>query len=117
MFGSAWIFGIAPLNAAGLDKIFSAHGIPFVMSILIACFFALGEEIGWRGFLVPELSRFMNFTQVGLISGVIWTLWHFPLILFGNYHGAGPLWYSLAMFTLLVMATSFVQAWLRLASG
>ena len=32
----------------------------------------LGEELGWRGFLVPELAKFMTFTGVALTSGLIW---------------------------------------------
>ncbi|HEX8280891.1 MAG TPA: hypothetical protein VF551_05915, partial [Chthoniobacterales bacterium] len=35
---------------------------------------ALGEEIGWRGFLVPELSKVVSFTGIGLISGVMWAI-------------------------------------------
>src|SRR3954462_3745206 len=36
---------------------------------------ALGEEIGWRGFLVPELAKVTNFIGVGLISGVMWAVY------------------------------------------
>ena len=78
---------------------------------------ALGEEIGWRGFLVPELARKMKFSRVALVSGAVWACWHFPLLLFANYHGATPAWYSLTCFTVLVLAISFLFAWIRLASG
>lgn len=78
---------------------------------------ALGEEIGWRGFLVPELSRTMSFTKVSLISGTIWALWHFPLILFSNYHSTTPSWYALTCFFLMVVGISFAFAWVRLKSG
>ena len=37
---------------------------------------ALGEEIGWRGFLVPELRKTTSFTATSLISGIVWSLWH-----------------------------------------
>jgi membrane protease YdiL (CAAX protease family) len=33
---------------------------------------ALGEEIGWRGFLVPELFKNIGFTGTALVSGVVW---------------------------------------------
>lgn len=78
---------------------------------------ALGEEIGWRGFLVPELSRVTSFTRVSLISGTIWALWHFPLILFANYHSTTPAWYALTCFFLMVVGISFAFAWIRLKSG
>ena len=79
---------------------------------------ALGEEIGWRGFFVPELSRKYSFTGIALISGAIWTIWHAPVILFSDYNNPGvPIWFSLACFTLLVIGSSFAYAWLRLKSG
>lgn len=78
---------------------------------------ALGEEIGWRGFLVPELSKVTSFTGVGLISGIIWASWHYPELIFANYNGGTPAWYSLTCFTVMVIAMSFIYAWMRLKSG
>ena len=40
---------------------------------------ATGEEIGWRGFLVPELAKVLPFTGVALVSGLIWASWHYPI--------------------------------------
>ncbi len=118
MFGTAWVFGIAPLDTSHLSTIFSLSFIPtFFYLLSFNCFAAFGEELGWRGLLVPELSRCMGFTRMALISGVIWTAWHFPLIMFGTYHGSGSLWYSLAVFIPSVMGASVILAWLRLASG
>jgi membrane protease YdiL (CAAX protease family) len=78
---------------------------------------ALGEEIGWRGLLVPELSKVTGFTATSLISGGIWAVWHYPGILFADYHSAVPIWYALICFTAMAVAFSFVMAWLRLKSG
>ena len=77
---------------------------------------ALGEEIGWRGFLVPELAKLTNFTGVGLISGVLWALWHFPGIVFSTYNEGTPAWYALTCFTVMVVSSGFIAAWLRLRS-
>jgi len=77
---------------------------------------ALGEEIGWRGFLVPELNKVVGFTGVSLISGLMWAVYHFPVLLFGDYNKGTPAWYSLTCFTLMVVADSFVLAWLTLRS-
>lgn len=71
----------------------------FVLSTFVAplinSIFAFGEEYGWRGFLLPQLLPLGRW-QTHLISGVIWGLWHAPLILMGfNYPGfpwAGILW-------------------------
>jgi len=78
---------------------------------------ALGEEIGWRGFLVPELTKVTSFTGVGLISGLMWAAWHYPSILFSNYNEGTPAWYALTCFTVMVVSSGFIAAWLRLRSG
>jgi len=55
---------------------------------------ALGEELGWRGWLFPKLMP-LGAVPAILVSGVIWGLWHAPLILLGyNYPGV-PGWLGL----------------------
>ena len=118
MFGTAWLSGIAPFNPDNAAIVFSISFIPaFLYAVVFSCFAAAGEEFGWRGFLVPELARFQSFTTLALLSGAIWTAWHLPLMFFGTYHGAGPIWYSLVMFIPAVMGAGLILAWLRLASG
>lgn len=76
---------------------------------------ALGEEIGWRGWLVPRL-RPLGTVGMVLVSGVIWGLWHAPLILLGyNYPGV-PGWLGLAAMCAMTISFGAVLAWLRLAS-
>ena len=77
---------------------------------------ALGEEIGWRGFLVPELNKVVGFTGVSVISGLMWAAYHFPVLLFADYNKGAPAWYSLICFTFMVVANSFILAWLTLRS-
>jgi uncharacterized protein len=78
---------------------------------------ALGEEIGWRGFLVPELSKTVGFTGTALMSGIVWALWHYPGLIFADYNAGTNTFYALTCFTVMVIAISFVFAWLRLKSG
>jgi membrane protease YdiL (CAAX protease family) len=78
---------------------------------------ALGEEIGWRGFLVPELSKTTSFTATSFISGIIWSLWHYPILIYGDYNAGTPTWYGLSCFTVMVVSISFIFAWMRLKSG
>ena len=74
----------------------------------------LGEEIGWRGFLVPELAKFMSFTNVALTSGLIWSVWHWPMIFKGFYgNDVTPLYYQLSCFTLLIVSWAVIMAYLR----
>ena len=78
---------------------------------------ALGEEIGWRGFLVPQLSNITGYTYTSLISGMIWAVWHFPLLIFGNYNNGAPVWYGLICFTMLVVSMTFIYTWFRFKSN
>ncbi len=78
---------------------------------------ALGEEIGWRGFLVPELSKLTGYTQTSLISGIIWSVWHYPLLVFSNYNNGAPAWYGMLCFTVMVVSISFVFTWFRIKSN
>lgn len=77
---------------------------------------ALGEELGWRGFLVPELARITSFTRISLISGAIWLVYHIPLILFAGYNGGTPVWFALPAFGIGIVGVSFAFTWLRLRS-
>jgi CAAX protease family protein len=79
---------------------------------------ALGEEIGWRGFLVPTLHERLKFAPVCLISGIIWATWHYALIFAGPYRTPDlPAWYAVSCFTVMVLGSATIAAWLRLRSG
>ena len=52
------------------------------ITIIIATMSAFGEELGWRGFLTTALAP-LGFWRSALISGVIWGVWHAPIILLG----------------------------------
>lgn len=85
----------SPSLIIGIGLIASAVAAPWFNSLL-----AFGEEWGWRGFLLPRLMP-LGKLKAYLLLGVIWGLWHAPLILVGfNYPGTpalGILW--MCMFT------------------
>lgn len=78
---------------------------------------AVGEEIGWRGFLAPELFKKFNYTQTALLSGGIWAVWHFPILIFADYNSGTPYWYGLTCFSVMIVSISFVFTWFRLKSN
>ena len=83
-----------------------------------ATIFAFGEEVGWQGFLVPQLYRITDFTKTALLRGIIWSVWHYPLLLGGVYGTQDtPAWFRLVCFTITMTGISFAFAWLRLKSG
>jgi len=79
----------------------------------------LGEELGWRGFLVPRLLASTSFTRASVVTGLVWTAWHYPVVVavLPVFIPKLPVAYALACFTVSVMAISFVYSWLRLRSG
>ncbi len=84
---------------------------------LRVCLLALGEEIGWRGFLAPELLKILPFRWAAVLSGLCWAVWHYPLIIFAGYGGDTPLWWGIPCFTAVIVAISFPLTWLRVKSG
>jgi membrane protease YdiL (CAAX protease family) len=92
-------------------------GVAGTLGMVWSSIFALGEEIGWRGLLVPELATVTSFTNTALVSGIIWAVWHFPLIFLGGYNGGTSRWYSALCFTPMVIGIATVLAWMRLKSG
>jgi uncharacterized protein len=107
----------------GFDKL--PKGITIVLYFIFMGIFgmpgsvatAMGEEIGWRGFLVPELYNRLGYTKTALLSGIIWSLWHYPILLFADYNSGTPAWYGLTCFTTLVISISFVFTWFRTKSN
>lgn len=112
------LFGFRELNLASLGKAPLTGLLQLLpVGVLTALIAAVGEEIGWRGLLVPQLVRIKPFVRTALLSGLIWGIWHIPMILGGGYSSSAPTWYAFICFMILIIGASFVFAWLRLASG
>ena len=76
---------------------------------------ALGEEWGWRGWLLPELLPWGKWPAM-VVIGVVWGLWHAPALLLGyNYPLHGPVVRLLLMVAFCVVL-SVLFGWLRLRS-
>lgn len=77
------------LGGTGLLSFTFDNLILLVISYPIVLLFGgpLNEEAGWRGFAVPHLQDRFSPLKTGIIVGLIWTFWHFPLHLIGFYPG------------------------------
>jgi membrane protease YdiL (CAAX protease family) len=124
-----WFTGLGPFNSSTVTKILADFGwqnLPTGFGVSLFVVFtatlgmvaklsrALGEEIGWRGFLVPELAKVVGFRWVGAISGLMWAAFHYPVLLFADYNSGAPAWHSIVCFTLSVVIGSYIMAWLTL---
>ena len=76
----------------------------------------LGEEIGWRGFLIFELRKVMSFKALAIVSGIIWAIWHFPII--NLMYGRGEnLMVHLGAFTIMIIGVSVILAYYTFKSN
>lgn len=112
----------AQTSAAGVPELPVPVGVLVaiqMVSIPLAAFInlipALGEELGWRGWLLPKLMP-LGTVPALLISGVIWGLWHAPLILLGYNYPTAPGWLGLTMMVGMCILVGAVFGWLRLRS-
>jgi len=115
VYGLVWTSGLGALRGdlVGVGQTLVAV-TPGLLTGIVA---ALGEEIGWRGLLVPQLARLTTFTRTALISGAVQAVWHWPFVLFAGFSSAAPWWFALSILTITVTLAGFAAAWLRLRSG
>lgn len=81
----------------------------FVKMFTVAMLTGGNEEHGWRGVLQPLLQRSMSPLVVALIIGVIWELWHLPLVL-GGIYGEGNVTFIVIGRMLAIVPMAFLLA-------
>jgi len=74
----------------------------------------LGEEVGWRGFLLPQLLRKMGPIAASIVVGSVWWLWHVPLYLADGRISTTGEWIH---FLIETLALSMIFTWFFLRSG
>lgn len=82
---------------------------------ILALVIAFGEEYGWRGYLQNELLKLGRVRGV-LLVGVIWGVWHWPLILMGFSYPGYPL-LGLLLTVLFTLGFAVVLGYAVLRSG
>lgn len=122
-YGFAYLSGLAkfdpppfpvavgsPLGQFGAIMAFSLIGI---ILILIP---NAGEEIGWRGFMLPRMIE-ARLPQPVALSALVWGAWHLP-VLFASVYAVGPSrLISAAGLMVATLAFGSYLAWLRLSTG
>lgn len=100
-------------------------GTPWLGAIVMVILFATiqfikslgsiaGEEIGWRGFFIWELRKVLPFGGVALFSGLIWSAWHYPIVI---KYGFGDPVFQVACFTLMITSMSVIMAYYTFRSN
>lgn len=115
------IFKISELQVSpsAIEKAGNVNSVLFkafifapTVGMIIPFISGFGEEIGWRGFLHSHLLNLAPLKRY-LITGVVWSVWHWPLILFGTYATSEKPWLSLILFTIAQTSSSFLFGYLR----
>ncbi len=117
--GASRIGALNPIAAVVATYTTHSHAgfIVVLIFILVSLFTAAGEEVGWRGFLLPQLAKLRGETAAIVITGLIWGIWHMPLIIAGLYLPGISLWFKLPMFLLQTVSMTAILGILRLRSG
>ena len=69
-----------------------------IVNGVFVSFAALGEELGWRGYMMPKLLKLMDAKWAVPVGGIIWGIWHWPMIYIGHNFGFGYLGYPFTGF-------------------
>lgn len=86
------------------------------LGIFFSLVSALGEELGWRGFMVPALRERIGLKKTLFVTSIFWCCWHLPLLIWGGYMDQCPLWYRLPAFILCVMPIGIICGLLTVES-
>lgn len=128
-FGIAWISGLVDFQAPLMHELgFPVPGntpaervlfnglISISGGLLAMAILAIGEEVGWRGFMLKRLID-ARLPRPMLTSAIVWALWHTPLMLSGQYNASPRPVVSFIMFFISLAGTAWVMARLRLSTG
>jgi membrane protease YdiL (CAAX protease family) len=99
-----------------LINIITQIALAFTLGILFNMIFTFGEEFGWRGYLLPRLAP-LGGISAAIITGVIWGLWHTPVIVLDGYNYPGHPWAGVGVMVIFTVALGMIFAWLRFRSG
>jgi uncharacterized protein len=112
---AVWATPLASVTAPAGGIISSAVSL-VIQVLILATTFALAEEIGIRGYLLPKLLP-LGRKRALLASGLVWATWHMPLIFLTSLIPVGNKVIGVPLFYAAVVAGSFFYGYLRIASG
>jgi uncharacterized protein len=92
----------------------TVFGVLFLFAFMIFPGSALGEELGWRGFVLPRMQARHSALKASLLIGILWGPWHLPLWLTGSEGHPISLYFP---FVVAVVASSVFYTWLYNNTG
>lgn len=114
--GALWLSGLSVMQN-DLSQMGLAAGAPLTLSFLLCFAGALGEEIGWRGLLVPLLARRLDFTGLVWCSWLVWFLFYLWLFFVAGAYSKTGFGLQLGAIGSLLFGLNVLLIWLRMKSG
>ena len=118
-------FGIALLVGAGHLRSLNIAGfttgdfvVDTLLNFVVMLLVLMGEEIGWRGFMLPRVAELTTRRRAALVTGFIHGCFHLPLIVIcTTYDVEGSRWIAAPVAVATITAAGVFYAWLRDRSG
>ncbi len=107
--------GFFPLPASGKAVVYYTFFATLILPVILAIF-AFGEEIGWRGYVLPKLLKGMGERKALLYSGLLWSTWHWPLIWAGQAYVGFPVLGTLMIIPIITFVGVYL-GYLRLRTN
>ena len=104
-------------NGVPINLILRDILLPIIIGTLVNVISAIGEEIGWRGFMFPALFERIGLKKTLIYSSLFWCLWHLPILVFGNYMTGTQLWYKIPAFILCITPVGIISGLLTYRSN
>ncbi|MBL7981190.1 MAG: CPBP family intramembrane metalloprotease [Flavobacteriales bacterium] len=114
----------APLDAEAVEKLSRISPVLVLVFVALGSVggsftvnlpFMLGEELGWRGYLWQRTQHWSGVKRASF-TGIVWGLWHAPLIAVGHNYPGHPV-QGILMMTAFCYAVGFLFDWTRSRSG
>ncbi len=115
-FGVAAVLGV--VRFPGPDDGFASDALNVVLATAVFAVVFLGEEVGWRGYLLFRLAEVTSGRRAALLTGAFHAIFHLPLLLLTTtYQSAGSRWIVVPMVMVTLTLAGVWYGWLRLWSG
>jgi len=89
----------------------------FISGISLNTLFAIGEEIGWRGLMLDELGKRFSLPITSIIIGIVWSLWHAPLIILFGYNYPTNRLLGILLYTVICIIWTYILSILKILGG
>ena len=107
-----------PIDQFSFTSDFSFTGVGIAGAMITITVASIIEEVGWKGYCEDSIGAYMNWFWESMIFGVLWSLWHLPLIFIRGTYQAGLMVNPLYVVNFFIsgIPMGFIITWVYLVS-